>query len=149
MNLLSVILWIPAITLKIMLAIIGLVVVPFTKPDNVIYGNNEHPTPPKWFRPEWSEWARDYWWRAIRNPVNNLRYFMDEPPIDELHGVQNCDVAVRTDGQTSAWRFVRGGKYSEFWYVKRVGDEFFEFRIGWKFSGVPGFGPTIQFRLGG
>jgi len=147
-TILSILLWAPAIAIKILLALLGLVVVPFTDSDNPIYGNNEHPTPPKWYRPGQPEWWRDYVWRAIRNPVNNLRYYFDEPEPEVIKGHPNPDNAVRKEGRKSAHRFTRASLYSEYWYLRKTGDRFLEFRVGWKFSGVPGFAPTIQLRYG-
>lgn len=149
MNILSVIIWGPALGTKLLFIIIGLVAVPVTSNTHPIWGNNEDPEAPKWFKPEWPGWFRQYWWRAIRNPANNLRYLIDEPTeYDFAWGMVNPDEAVRDQGNERAYRFVRAGLYSEYWYLKRVGDEYFEFRIGWKFSGVPGFAPTFQLRKG-
>lgn len=181
-NLLSILLWLPALAVKLALAAIGLVVVPFTHPfKNPIYGNREHPVPPLWFVP-WptrmidlhlpeKEWVwelrdrlEDYIWRAIRNPVNNLRYYFEEPEPDYVAAESNSSYArgallqpsfnpdwvVRQTADSWAWRFVRSGLFSEFWYLRYSErfDRYFEFRIGWKFSGVPGFAPTIQLRFG-
>jgi len=161
MNLLSILLWLPALAVKLALAAIGLVVVPFTHPyKNPLYGNREHPRPPSWFMPEYERGPlggfdmrlRDYVWRAIRNPVNNLRYFFEEPSwqFAYCYGDINPDHAVRSLEFDAAWRFMRDGLYSEFWYLRYSErfDRYFEFRIGWKFSGVPGFAPTIQLRFG-
>ena len=144
---LSIVLWIPALAVKLLLALVGVVIVPFTKPDNPIYGNNEHPTAPDWYREGQPEWWRDYVWRALRNPVNNIRYLIDEPDVAKG---PNPDEVVR-NGTKSASRWLRSGLFSEYWYMRRINwairgtwYKYFEFRIGWKFSGVPGFAPTIQ-----
>lgn len=138
---------IPLLAIRFLLALIGLVVVPFTdRLTNPIYGNREDPCPRIWFRPDDPFWLRDYMWRAIRNPTNNLRYLFEAPPYD-YKGTYNCDHAVRQDGELSAWRLVHEGIYVEYWYLRRLKDGgLFEFRVGWKFSGVPGFAPTIQLR---
>ena len=49
----------------------------------------------------------------------------------------------------SAHRYTRHGLFVEYWYLRRVGEKFFEFRIGWKFvDGNDEFFPTFQFRIG-
>lgn len=146
-GLITIILWIPALAIKLLLALIGLVAVPLTKPSNPIWGNNEHPVPPHWFMPEKKEKLRDYVWRAIRNPVNNVRYLFEQPEPSIVSGVMDPDDAVRSGTVKSAARWIRSGVYSEYWYLRRKGDKFFEFRIGWKFSDVPGFAPTLQLGL--
>lgn len=156
LNVISILLWAPALAVKLALAAIGLIAVPFTHPyKNPIYGNREHPVPPSWFMPEDADWIRDYVWRAIRNPVNNLRYIFERfEPEDGTVGVgwghENPDHIVRNWRRTPAWRFLRCGLFSEFWFLHYSVhfDRYFEFRIGWKFSGVPGFAPTIQLRFG-
>lgn len=151
LNIISVLLWIPALLFRLALIIVGLFVVPFTDSEhNPIWGNREDPVPRKWFMPNRPEWLRDYCWRALRNPANNLRFVIEEPNIEVLYGDANPDSATRKYGQQSAWRFARAKVFSEYWYQRRCRDgEFFEFRFGWKFSpGVPGFGMTHQLRKG-
>lgn len=151
MNILSILFWVPSLAIKLALAVTGLAVVPFTHPyKNPVWGNREHPVPPGWFMPEDADWIRDYVWRAIRNPVNNLRYLFDEPKAEIIGGDANPDVVVRKMGYESSLRYMRAGIFSEFWYLRYSErfDRYFEFRIGWKFSGVPGFAPTIQLRFG-
>lgn len=144
-NILSVMLWVPALAAKFLLAAVGLVVVPFTdSKTNTVYGNREDPFPPHWYRPGQPERWRDYAWRALRNPVNNLRYLIREPVWLDV-ATDNPDTVVRTMKRISHYRWTRSDLFSEFWYLRRVGfNKYFEFRIGWKFSGVPGFAPTFQ-----
>ena len=144
MGLLSVLLWLPALAIKFLLFLVGLVVVPFTDADNPVYGNNENPWPPAWYRKGQPLWWRDYLWRAWRNPVNNVRYFFTEPSADIVRGVLSPDEVVRKGLSVSAWRWTRASLYSEYWYLREFNYKYYEFRIGWKFSGVPGFAPTLQ-----
>lgn len=149
MSLIIPILYFAAVALlKLVLAIIGLVAVPFTHPFlNPIWGNREDPEAPAWYRPGQPNKKRDYYWRALRNPVNNMRYWFVQPPL--MKAYLNPDVVVRA-GVRPAWsRYIRTGRYFEYWYLREYRGKYFEFRIGWKFSGVPGFGPTLQLRYGG
>lgn len=149
-NLVSIALWIPALLFRLVLIVVGLFVVPFTDPEtHPIYGNREDPVPRSWFMPGKPEWLRDYCWRALRNPTNNLRYMIEEPEVDAWYGDPDPDAATRKYDRKSAWRFSRAKLFSEFWYQRKCRDgEFFEFRFGWKFSNVPGFGMTYQLRKG-
>lgn len=132
--------------LKLVLAFIGLVTVPFTdKINNPVWGNRERQYLGRW---------EDYKWRAIRNPVNNMRYWrvFEEPQwyVDKnVVGSPDPDIEVRNYGKSAAQRTIRVGKYIEHWKVWRHEDgDIAEFRIGWKFGRVPGFAPTLQFRKG-
>ena len=89
---------------------------------------------------------RKFWWFAIRNPTRGFAAAFTQP-IDEPR--PNPDDLVYGKVQKSATRFLRHELFSEFWYLRAVGDKKFEFRIGWKFAdGTPGFSPVIQFRYG-
>jgi len=150
---LAVLFWIPSLGFKFLLALIGLVVVPLTHPEtNFIWGNREDPEPPSGYHTGKPQWLRDYLWRAIRNPANNLRFRTNEPmPHRVLSGFTNPDTMVRHKGLDSASRFARRGIFAEYWRVWRTKDPdrpIGEFRIGWKFSPVPGFAPTLQWRKG-
>lgn len=88
-----------------------------------------------------------YWEMAIRNPTAGLAKLFEQPILEPR---PNPDTLVRTGVQKSASRFLRDGLFSEYWYLRKVGKKYFEFRIGWKFAdGTPGFTPTISIRLGG
>jgi hypothetical protein len=144
-------LWVGLALAKLALAIVGVVAVPFTAPTHPLWGNKTDPVPPKWYRPGQPEWLRDYVWRAWRNPVNNLRYLIDEPDWAHITGDINPDLSVREFEFKVAWRYLtsESGLFFEYWYLRRCDDgEFFEFRIGWKFGVTPGFGPTLQLRKG-
>ena len=155
LNALSVLFWIPTLLVRLVLIVIGFVAVPITSRRHPIWGNNEHPFPPTWFmkgkRPGW----RDYVWRAWRNPANNVRYLLTEPLYPNVYGPDKMtpDHVTRVQRKRSSWQFVRSGLFSEFWYQRRIDrpgklPQFFEFRIGWKFGGIEGFGPTLQLRKG-
>lgn len=132
---------------KLALAVIGLVVVPFTHPvKNRVWGNKIEPVSPSWHMEDWPDWWADYVWRAIRNPVNNLRFLFEEPEVKVFRGVGNPDIEVRIDGFDKATRLIPGW-LPEYWHMRRLkSGTLFEFRVGWKYSGVPGFTPTIQLR---
>ena len=152
-NVISALLWIPAALVKLILFVVGLVLVPFTSPYHPIWGNEEHPYAPQWFKPDWPFKLRQYWWRAIRNPVNNIRFLFEDirlGDLEEQKGVPSPDKAVRELGRDSAWRWRRYKYFSEYMYMRRTGyKKYFEFRIGWKIaSPVPGLGFTIQLRNG-
>ena len=150
----AVLVWIVAIAIRLVLVIVGLVAVPFTHPeDNPIYGNREDPVPPQWFMTGKRATLRDYVWRAIRNPTNNLRYLLDEPPPEKwiTRGSPNPELDVRNGDRLKAYRYSRSGVFFEYWYVWFTDNDkrpYAEFRIGWKRSPVPGFGLTVQLRWG-
>lgn len=130
---------------KLPASILGLVLVPFTDAQrNPVWGNREQPESPSWHMDWAPDWLANYVWRAIRNPANNLRFWIDEP---NLHfTLPNPDEIVRTQGKRSATRYVDGW-LPEYWHLRRLkSGKLFEFRVGWKYSGVPGFAPTIQLR---
>lgn len=92
---------------------------------------------------------RDYMWRAWRNPANNVRFWFKEPKEPNLSGHHNPEESVRAGVTPKAWRWAWSFPFAEYWRVWRTDEgEIAEFRIGWKFSGVPGFGPTLQWRKG-
>lgn len=92
-----------------------------------------------------SRW-RKFWWFAIRNPTMGLRTLFKQPILEPR---PNPDDLVYGGLEKSTHRFLRHGAFSEYWYLRAVGDKKFEFRIGWKFSdGTPGFIVTWQLRLG-
>jgi len=90
-------------------------------------------------------WTK-FWWFALRNPTRGFARMFKQPILEPR---PNPDDLVYTKGHKSASRWLRHGIFSEFWYLRAVGKNKFEFRVGWKFAdGTPGFGPTISLRLG-
>lgn len=152
MNVVGVLFWIPTGALKFVLWAIGLIVVPFTDPqNNPIWGNRVQPYAPIWYRTGQPRWWRNYAWRALRNSANNLRFWFREPTEAWIWGDGDPEGSVRNimDDTDKAWRFMRSGVFAEYWRIWRTDDgEIAEFRIGWKFGGVPGFAPTFQWRKG-
>ena len=152
LNILSILLWLPALVIKFVIFDgIGLVAVLFTDSSHPIWGNNEDPKPRSWYKPNWSKKARNYGWRALRNRSNNLRYRFKEPTPTYIYGTTNPEVAVRSGTMRKASRFTRASLYSEYWVIWKTESKsrpYGEFRIGWKFSGVPGFMITGQLRRG-
>jgi hypothetical protein len=148
---LAILFWVPTFIVRGILFACGLIVVPFTDAANPVWGNYEDPVPPPWFWPRRGDRFRDYGWRALRNPVNNVRYLFEQPKHLDLWGDPNPEETVRTAKARSASRWIVAGVFGEFWYVWRTKNPerpIGELRIGWKFSPVPGFGPTLQFRRG-
>lgn len=41
-----------------------------------IFGNDDDPTPPADYMPEWPEWRRRLYWLAFRNPLHNFTFFV-------------------------------------------------------------------------
>lgn len=144
-----VLLWVPAFLIRLVLILLGFVMVPITSRRHFIWGNNEHPHAPDWHMPGKPDWWRDYVWRAWRNPANNVRFWFTEPEDKNVSGFAEPEVAVRNSGFRSAYRWAWCFPFAEYWriWATKKG-EIAEFRIGWKFSGVPGFGFTTQLRRG-
>jgi hypothetical protein len=152
LTLLGMILWIPLAIVRLWLVILGIPAILLS-----LVGDGSRNTPSIWtFWIEASEtpakyatsrWGKFYWW-AIRNPTRGLKKVFKQP-IPEIQ--PNPDRIVRSPtGPVSASRWMQSGIYWEYWYLRRVGKEYFEFRIGWKFvDGNDEFFPTIQIRKGG
>ena len=98
-------------------------------------------TPPSHAGSAWDKWV--YW--AVRNPTRGLRFEQPRP-----EPVANPDWQVRTGREVSSHRYMSGYQ-PEYWYLRKIGSKFFEFRIGWKYTtgGHIKFAPTFQLRLGG
>ncbi len=167
-KILYVISWIPFFMIKLGLFLLGLFVVPLAIITERlsgmwwsifwVWGNKQEGCPDWWLERDhpWyiKYWPR-YWWYAIRNPVNNMRFLFKDYPLEQCHVETNWTVddkmeaaQMRKAGQKMAYRWVwRGWKagyrcvtvhdnltYSEMWF-------------GWKLgSSVPGCGFTAQFR---
>lgn len=123
-----------------------------------LWGNDEEGVPEWWMmrakrvggiRAKLPNW----WWYAIRNPVNNFRFLFDDreakretnwnfdlpmEPQNLLDAGLSSAYMWSYSGIFASYRLVwlgEKGKYSEFW-------------IGWKVgSPVPGMGFTTQLRL--
>lgn len=139
------------------------------------WGNDEEGMPLWWLQASLDEnwFIKRYpvwWWYAMRNVVNNSRYWFAEPPTTSLRWYTNWNQAIPMEakqmigaGQTSAYRWVRYKwmvgyrrvKLNLYVPGKGIGDRFVfasaasysEFWIGWKLgSKVPGLGLTLQLR---
>lgn len=178
MKYLPCLLWIPLVLVKLLLALAGLFIVPLALatqsmgfhtdldtekhwPDIFWWWGNDEEHCPEWWLAHAAEgkagkiakWFPRFWWYAIRNPVNNLRFIFKDPEhVNEdtnwTHGDPMEAQQMLQHGQSVAWRYrwsgwMSGyrrvwlhshGKYSEFW-------------IGWKLhSSVPGLGFSMQYR---
>ena len=103
---------------------------------------------PNWWydRAGTSRWSK-FWWMQIRNPMQGLKR-LAEQPCDALH--PNPDELVRAPGgPVSASLWTSHGIFWEYWYMREIKGEFFEFRIGWRFGDTKAnFSPTWQLRWG-
>lgn len=180
----GILLWIPFLFIKITLVLSGLIVVPLAlatrylsleilDKDTVrnhwpdifwLWGNDEEGCPDWWVRRCIEGWVNpvaakfpQFWWYAIRNPINNLRFLFDDVDASELsdmttnwhpymmmepynlikENVKYAYYLVRYKWKVG-FRIVWLGsnnRYSEIWF-------------GWKLaSGVPGLGFTTQIRI--
>jgi len=152
---LSILLWFPAIAVRLSLVALGLPAVFLG-----LIADGAYQTPKMWRLwgssddiPDWwkdekgtSRWAK-WWWMAIRNPTQGFNKLIKQPILEPR---PNPDDLVYSGKQKSAYRWLRHGLFSEYWYLRSIkAERKFEFRIGWKFAdGTPGFVPTIQIRYG-
>jgi hypothetical protein len=143
--------WAALVPVRLALVVIGWAVVPFVDPqNNPVWGNRLEPEAPDWYHRGRPAWLADYLWLAWRNPTNNLRFLIDEPRVPPAAYDINPDTLVRSGAMPAASRWIFAGPFFEFWYLRHVKryNRFLEVRIGWKFSGVPGFAHTLQVRFG-
>ena len=138
--------WLAAGLLRFVFAALGWFVVPFT-----LIGSGDKMTH-HWFT--WfgnsalvplshskNRWTK-YVWMAWRNPLEGLDGTLVQP-IPEF--TPNPDMMVRTSVQRSDHRWMAHRIFWEYWYLRRMGKKFFEFRVGWKFvDGNEDFVPTFQ-----
>lgn len=154
--------WVFLLFAKLFLAVLGLFVVPVAIALDWpkifwLWYNDEEGCPNWWFIaaehkggfiakfPQW-------WWFAIRNPVNNSRFIFKQPenykietnaPNENIEPHKLLEYDMR-----SAYRWNYSGPFAGFRYVKLKGDRHYnEFWIGWKMSKIPGMGFTSQLRL--
>jgi hypothetical protein len=172
--------WIPVIVIKLVLVLAGLLVVPLAImtgwPKLFWLWNNAEEGCPDW----WHNVAKDkggfiarfpqFWWFAIRNPVNNMRFvFKDrEANIRGNWAGERMEAQDLLDvGRRKAYRWSYNGMFasyrrvwlhdfhsseSEFGLPKAQqivygAKAYSEFWIGWKVgSSVPGMGFAMQYR---
>lgn len=167
--------WIPISLIKISLAVLGLLAVPLALhacaykhnmphrdvwPDILWIWGNQEEGPPRWWQIDASgsknplvRWFPNFWWYAIRNPVNNMRYIFDDREgnlktnwYEDIPMEAHQMLAV---GQQMAFQWVWNGPFAGYRRVWLNGqDRYSEIWFGWKVgSGVPGLGFTTQVRL--
>ena len=170
------ILWLPLIAIHFALLFFGLVAVPLalstreltvsaTKEEQLkhwpdllwVWGNDEEGCP-SW----WRDLAKkkggfiakfpQFWWYAVRNPINNFRFLFKEPEYVTVqtnapNGLEARDLIAQ--GLGVGYRWTRSGWMSGYRRVWLNGNgKYSEFWIGWKLgSTVPGLGFTTQLRL--
>ena len=167
--------WIPLIAIKLALALLGLFTVPLALqfsegkyeqwPDIFwVWGNDESKGVPQWFLDKGRPFP-NWWWYAVRNPVNNMRFvfkdrnasfFTNWQPDLPMEAQQMIDA-----GQITAYRWSYNGPFAgyrrvwlndakdwNFTSIKAPPTHYSEIWFGWKVgSGVPGMGFTTQVRL--
>jgi len=168
--------WIPVALIKIALVLLGLIAVPWALffprwPKFLwLWGNDEEGCP-AW----WGEMALAkggfikqfprFWWYAVRNPVNNMRYiFKDREANIEGWGPIRMEAQDLIDNKLdSASRWAWNGPFAGYrrvWVTQPPVDSYYtnspeldfpgkysEFWIGWKVgSHVPGMGFAMQLR---
>ena len=174
-KLLHILSWVPLALIKLALILIGaLWVIPLALIFDAgmmrtlwIWGNKEEGCPDWWLRrcerlqygddDKWFEKANKWlqkkfpcwFWFAVRNPVNNLRYVFDdrEAKIDGWEGPMEAQNLIDA-GVTAATRWAYSGPFAGYRKVTLEGDgKYSELWFGWKVgSKVPGMGFTTQWR---
>lgn len=165
--------WIPMLAVKLVLMLLGLVVVPLALTTRYLtaspvydenhwpgifwlWGNDEEGCP-QWWRERKHPWYirpwYRFWWYAIRNPANNLRFCFQDP--EEFHAETNWSMdsmeaaQMQKASQSMAyyWRWHKWKScYRRVWLNGNL--NYSEIWFGWKIgSPVPGCGFTSQVRL--
>lgn len=122
-----------------------------------LYGNREEGCPDWWKNSaaagEEGKLAKKFpcwWWFAVRNPVNNLRFFFKdrEPTYEGWPGdpMEAGDLLEKGVRKASRWAYSGPfAGYRRVWLNNNT--EYSELWIGWKVgSPVPGLGFATQFR---
>ena len=150
--------WIPMILLKLSLALLGLPIIAIAIkrwgsdsddwPRLLAVWSNEEDGYPMWAE---KDGIGPWTWYAIRNPVNGLRYWFEDPIIFNVEGWQHNSMEAMDliDARVDSayyWRYKGAfAGYRKIW----LNDDgtYNEFWIGWKVgSVVPGLGFTLQYR---
>lgn len=190
----AVISWIPVAVLKILLVILGLIAVPLAlltqrmtldkaDPDHWpdlfwLWGNDEEGCPDWWHTKaangeagRVAEWFPQFWWYAIRNPVNNFRYLFTDVALEHCGIYSNWSTRnpmeaawlIRAE-QQMAFRWVWNSWWAGYrrvwittyekdvtflgWTLLKAGTYYSEVWIGWKLGSiVPGLGFAMQVRF--
>lgn len=144
----AILVWVAAGLLNVVLIVIGVFADPFVRDhaNHPIWGNRPTGLAPTWYRTGQPDWWRDYAWRALRNPANNVQYWLNCPRVD-TEGMTDPDHNIYELG-IPGHRFILDRVYFEFWYARPVGKLYFECRMGWKYGTNQEPSPTWQFRIG-
>jgi len=162
--------WIPLIAIKLVLVLLGLIMVPVCLGTTGgeftgmfwLWGNDESKGVPDWWLNNASNkwytrhWPR-FWWYAVRNPVNNLRYLFEDREANITGwGPQSLEASdLIRDKRQSAYRWAYSGPFAGYrrvWINEQPSGgepgKYSEIWFGWKLSSdVPGLGFTTQVRL--
>jgi len=187
-------LWIPAIAFNWLMSVVGVVLIPLllsikayhTRPSRVyagrkitawtsglfwLWGNEEDGIDgPDWYKAKYPAFfKRAFLWSAIRNPVNNDRFWFPmgvQLDPTRVRSVGNCKASPQDDEAREQllkfrWSYAWQGPFSGLWVrLPLKGKKYINFRIGWKIlpkdkEGVPdydyrkpgcGFGLQMQLR---
>lgn len=166
--------WIPALLIKFAFWLVGLVIIPvallfgsqkkwrakerYFPRIFFLWDNKEEGCPQWWLNDaesgEEGKFAKKFpkwWWFAIRNPVNGMRYVFKDREA-KFDGWQSHDMEAHDlleAGVTKAARWAYSGIFAGYRVVEVDMDAgtYSEFWIGWKVgSDVEGMGLTIQRR---
>lgn len=172
LKILYVLSWIPVAAIKITLALLGLFVIPIALSINRtstqwpklfwIWGNQEN-VPGWWQLSSMKHWYTEkfpnFWWYAVRNPVNNAQFIFDDPELyatetnwSMTEKMEAAEMVEANQRMASIWRWSGPfAGYRRVWIVGETFDDFGKYSeiwFGWKVgSTVPGMGFTMQVRL--
>ena len=144
--------WILAFVLRFVLMVVGVFLVPFTlladgarnTPRLYRWLGNSANVPASHNKNRWTK----YVWMAWRNPLEGLDGTLTQPIPEERPNPDDIVRNIAVYGLLSRHRWMSHGIFWEYWYLRKVGGRYFEFRIGWKFvDGNADFVPTFQLGL--
>lgn len=99
-----------------------------------LWGNEEDGVAgPVWYRarnPSWSRWRLSYFWAALRNPSNNMRFIPLINPIINPARVRSW--VSDPCGRCGTTWFVWQGPFAGLWHWITIRGMTFRFIIGWK-----------------
>ncbi len=164
--------WIPMVLVKLVGWALGLIFVPIAL--QISGGNQDHwpgilwlwGNEEDWDVPQWwytdcvhaknpiRRWFPNWWWYAMRNTTNNMRYLFKDRKRADIEWSGNWTSAsmepqdLIENGVAEAHRWIYSGPYAGYRKVWLNGNnKYSEFWIGWKLgSTVPGLGFTGQWR---
>lgn len=118
-----------------------------------LWGDDEYHAHRAWWHarnfPKSPYWKR-YWWHAIRNPIANVKYLINEPGGTAQKGTAVPELEAQPLQQANrkrGWRYRSAGVLSSIKAIWLRSDSYIELYFGFKIgSPVPGVGFTTQLR---